>query len=201
MKKVLLAASAAVLVGVAVQAALAGQQPVRAGVGPAAGKVVGSAVVPGTPGSVVNFDDVNAPCNFADTVALRRYHGVSFKGSPKTLDGGAILNECSNFAVTGYSPPNFLAFNCNASLSNGGIPRLPESINLGTESSNVSLALGSGLDSATVKILGKGSQGKQTRRVVLASQLTTVTFTIPVKTLKLTSPNGACAFVLDNLSF
>src|SRR3954453_23286232 len=117
MKKALLAAVGGLLVDVRVEAAEAGRQPVRAGVGASSGKVVGAAVVPGTPGSVVNFDDVNAPCNFADTVALRRYHGVSFKGSPKTLDGGAILNECSNFAVTGYSPPNFLAFNCNASLS------------------------------------------------------------------------------------
>src|SRR5580765_913075 len=145
MKKLLLAAAAAVLVGVGVQAALAGQQPVRAGVGPSSGKVVGSAVVPGTPGSVVNFDDVNAPCNFNQTVALRRYHGISFKGSPRTKDGGAILNECGNFDVSGYSPPNFLAFNCNAPLSDGGIPRLPETINLGTESSSVSLSLGSGI--------------------------------------------------------
>src|SRR6476619_6572117 len=99
MKKMLLAVAAAVLVGVGVQAAVAGQQPVRAGVGGVAGRVVGSAVVPGAPASVVNFDDVNAPCNFVDTVALRRYHGISFKGTPRTKDGGAILNECSNFGV------------------------------------------------------------------------------------------------------
>ena len=49
MKKVMFALGLAVAVGLGVQAALASQQPIKAGVGPSTGKVVGSAVVPGAP--------------------------------------------------------------------------------------------------------------------------------------------------------
>ena len=47
------------------------------------------------------------------TVALTGEYdslGVTFAG-PGGFDGGAILDECSGFGISGYSPPNFLAFN------------------------------------------------------------------------------------------
>jgi hypothetical protein len=84
------------------------------------------ASVPGN----IDFDDSAAPCNFASTVALTTEYsalGVVFSG-PGGLDGGAIVDECGNFNATGYSPPNFLAFNVNSTLSNGGIPRGPETL-------------------------------------------------------------------------
>lgn len=82
-----------------------------------------------TAGSI-NFDDVEAPCNFLDTQALRNEYaalGVHFRGND-ALNGGGILNECGNFGVTGYSAPNFLAFNPAAHYGDGGIPATPEYI-------------------------------------------------------------------------
>jgi hypothetical protein len=39
-----------------------------------------------------------------------------------------VLHQCSDFFVTGHSYPNFLAFNLDAELSDGGIPQGPETI-------------------------------------------------------------------------
>ncbi len=47
-----------------------------------------------------------------------------FQG-PGGNDGGAILDQCGSFGVSGHSPPNFLAFNTGSALSNGGVPRGP----------------------------------------------------------------------------
>ncbi len=78
----------------------------------------------------INFDNVEAPCSFAQTVALTDEYaaqGVFFSG-PGGIDGGAIVNECGDFDVVGHSPPNFLAFNVGALLSDGGIPQGPETL-------------------------------------------------------------------------
>ena len=95
----------------------------------------------------MNFDDVTAPCYFDETVPLTKAYasqGVLFKG-PSKKDGGAILNECSNFGVSGYSSPNFLAFNVTASYDNGGVARGPERITFtGGPMSHVQLRVGSG---------------------------------------------------------
>jgi hypothetical protein len=138
------------------------------------------------------------PCLFDQTVALRNYNGVHFAGD-SPINGGAIVNECGNWGVTGYSSPNFLGFNCQATLSDGGIPRLPEKINLRTESTSVSLKIGSEVP-GTVKLVGKGSQGRQRRVVTLTGAMQTVTFTIPVQVIRLTTTD-ACIFVVDDISF
>ena len=86
-------------------------------------------ILPISPTAIVeNFDDVSAPCLFMDTVALlyKPPTPVIYLGPGGPPNGGAILNECSNFDVTGHSPPNFLAFNGQAQLSDGGNPTLPE---------------------------------------------------------------------------
>ncbi|MCP4654349.1 MAG: hypothetical protein GY856_02910 [bacterium] len=81
------------------------------------------------PGSI-DFDDATAPCFFADAVALTNEYGalgVTFTG-PGGNDGGAVLDECGGFSVSGYSPPNFLVFNLGLSLSDGGTPQGPETL-------------------------------------------------------------------------
>jgi hypothetical protein len=101
---------------------------------------------------LVDFDDVSAPCGFISTTALTdRYwmHGVTFSG-PALKDGGAILNECGGFGVNGHSAPNFLAFNSNSSLSDGGIPRQPESILFQFPVSFVQLYVGSSFNVGTI---------------------------------------------------
>ncbi|MBK1731087.1 hypothetical protein [Thiococcus pfennigii] len=91
----------------------------------------GEAVLPPPAGAtVIDFDDVSAPCLFSETTALRDAYsglGVEFEG-PDSDDGGAIMDECGNFGVTGQSSPNFLAFNTSAAMSGGGIPRGPETL-------------------------------------------------------------------------
>jgi hypothetical protein len=97
--------------------------------GPVAGVPASLGHLESEPGHI-DFDDVTAPCNFINTIALTNEYaalGVIF-GGPDGLDGGAILDECGNFGVTGYSPPNFLAFNTGSTLSNGATPQGPEQI-------------------------------------------------------------------------
>jgi len=79
---------------------------------------------------VIDFDDVTAPCGFRDTTALREQYssfGVHFTG-PGVNDGGAILNMCGNFSVDPRSGENFLAFNRDAEMEDGGIPTDPQTI-------------------------------------------------------------------------
>jgi hypothetical protein len=95
----------------------------------------------------IDFDDGPAPCNFIQTIALTDEYsalGVIF-GGPDGLDGGAILDECGSFGVTGHSPPNFLAFNVNASLSNGATPQGPEEINFTENVDTVTINGGGGI--------------------------------------------------------
>ena len=95
---------------------------------------------------LIDFDDVSAQCVFAQTTALRDAHlplGVRFIG-PDALGGGAILNSCSNFSVTGFSGSNFLAFNAVAiSLMDGGVPATPETLRFVSPVSAVSVLAGS----------------------------------------------------------
>ncbi len=167
------------------------------GTGPA-GPVIGNAhVYNATPGSL-NFDDVSAPCLFLETVALRSYGGLTFEGNAP-LDGGAILNECGGFGVTGYSPPNFLAFNCGASMSDGGIPRLPQKMHFASEVNGFTLHI-AGDVGATVAVAGRGSQGNEIHRLSLTSTMQAVTFTKPVVDVGV-GGGTACIVVIDDLSW
>src|SRR5262249_24000506 len=92
---------------------------------------------------IVNFDDTDAPASFADAIALRRrYDNVGITFSAPGNDGGAVLNEGANFSVTGYSAPNFLAFNPAATLQGGGHAKFPETIEFRQSVSYVQLNIG-----------------------------------------------------------
>jgi len=94
-------------------------------------------------GGVTNFDDVTAPCLFVDTHQLfgREQFAAFFSPLP---NGGAILNECSNFGVSAHSPPNFLAFYSLGAYTLGGTPILPEAILVGANKTSVSLWVSGG---------------------------------------------------------
>ena len=80
--------------------------------------------------TVIDFDAFPAPCGFNRTAALRDEFvdlGVLFDG-PGENDGGAVLDECGNFGVSGQSSPNLLAFNENSQMPDGGTPRNPETL-------------------------------------------------------------------------
>ncbi len=90
----------------------------------------GTVVTSGASATLIDFEGTGAPPGFKLTIALRDLYadlGVNFDG-PGPLDGGAILNECGNFGVDAFSGTDFLAFNRNSMLMDGGIPRDPEEI-------------------------------------------------------------------------
>lgn len=151
--------------------------------------------------NLINFDAAAAPNLFISTTSLLSVGTVQFNGSSTaTLDGGAILDQSSNFAVTGQSAPNFLAFNCETTMADGGIPRLPEVVRFASEVSQVSLKIGSGLDvGSKVTLFGIGSQGVEKKVATLAAALKTVKFSKPLTHVLMSA--GACKFVVDDISF
>jgi len=94
------------------------------------GPSTGSVIAEPAQVAVIDFDDVTAPCMFFETTALREQYssfGVHFTG-PAENDGGAIINMCGQFSVDARSGENFLAFNREAMMENGGIPTDSEAI-------------------------------------------------------------------------
>jgi hypothetical protein len=91
-----------------------------------------------------NFDP---PCLFGQSLPLQGGAYLNPASNAFYLFGNAgVLNECSNFAVTGQSSPNFLAWNCIAANADGTIPELPELIFFATPQSQVSMNIGDGVD-------------------------------------------------------
>ncbi|HEX72641.1 MAG TPA: hypothetical protein ENN65_04955, partial [Candidatus Hydrogenedentes bacterium] len=112
----------AVLNGVAVDGAAAAPQSRPAPAAKAAPKIDCDIFI--------DFDDLTAPCEFGLTTRITDAYahlGVHFAG-PGGNDGGAVLDECVGFGVTGHSSPNFLAFNTGLVMSDGGVPQGPETI-------------------------------------------------------------------------
>jgi hypothetical protein len=172
--------------------------------------VVWSATLPAVAGTTsvsINFDDHSAPCNFDQTVALTTQYsgqGVKFSG-PGAYNGGGVLNECGNFGVSGYSPPNFLAFNNGAHFSNGGIPKGPELILFTTATYdhvqiNVACVAGG---QARLQAFDSNKQLIATSIINLSSALATVSVDDPngrasIKAVKLMTNQGV--WVADDLS-
>lgn len=152
---------------------------------------------------VINFDSVSAPSLFNQTSALGSVGTVKFDGSstaPK--NGGAILNSGSSFGVSGFSAPNFLAFNCNAQLSNGGKPNIPEIVVFPTTVKDVRIRAGSGTGAGkTLKLFGIGPSGVEVKKITLAAALQTISFSKPLQRLLVSSETDACVFVLDDLQW
>lgn len=111
---------------------------------------------------LIDFDDVEAPCSFSDQYPLGDEYvdlGVEFAG-PAEGDGGAILNECGNFGVSGHSAPNFVAFNWDATMANGGTPTGSEYIYFTEPVNYVSVLVGSGSGAgATLSMRAYDSDG------------------------------------------
>lgn len=81
---------------------------------------------------------------FVSTTALRdRYAALGVLFSAPENDGGAILDECGGWGVTGFSAPNVLAFNTEVQYNNGGVPRTPETITFNPAVDFVQISVGS----------------------------------------------------------
>ena len=92
-----------------------------------------------------------APRWFAPATHLTELYaplGVHFSG-PSDRDGGAILNDASNFGVPAHSGSNFLAFNIHATMGDGGVARDPETIRFDTPAAAVAIYAAGGEGPAT----------------------------------------------------
>ena len=154
----------------------------------------------------IDFDDVLAPCVFADTGPLRDEYlglGVSFSG-PGSADGLALLDECGGFGVSGYSTPNFLAANCNSEMLNGGTPWGPETLTFTQTIVSCSALVGSNSGqgetlSMEAYDIGGGLVASDT--VVLAPEMQMLGVAgAGIKTVVVGSIQP-CVWVLDDLGF
>lgn len=167
---------------------------------PAAGPV--TVTPPPAGATIINFDDFSAQCLFEDSEPLTsRYAslGVNFRG-PVPESGGAILDECSNFSVTGYSAPNFLAFNTGSLLSGGGVPEGPETMTFTNPASWVQINVGNeNAGTITLACFVDGSPAGSAS-VIGASALTTLSVSAPGITSCTLSFTGSL-LVADDLAF
>jgi hypothetical protein len=160
-----------------------------------------------TSGVTIGFDDAPGPCLFADSNPLGdRYHllGVDFSG-PDSLDGGAIVEYQCATMVTGFSPPNFLAFSGGGSLANGGVPIGPERLTFTSPVTDVSMKVGS-TQGGTVTVRAYNRFGLlATRQVSLTKAVQEVRIaTQAIEWLIISSDqplDGGHEWMLDDLSF
>jgi hypothetical protein len=170
-------------IALAASASAAPSNGVANGAGAGGGLQPAGAALP-IPGDV-NFDNIDAPCLFSETVPLTQLDGVKFKGN------GSVVNQCGNWGVSGFSAPNFLGFNDGAVDSNGAVPSLPEKIILPGTFSGVSISVASqGSAGRILKVKGKGLTA-ETHLVTLAPGVQTVSFSIPVKSIQLSSASAS----------
>jgi len=146
----------------------------------------------------INFDNISAPCVFASTSPLTTQYtaqGVTFAG-PSGGKGGAVVNQCGNFSVSGHSAPNFLAFNAGV-----GWPVGPETLTFTNPSTSVSILAGyAGAGTITMTAYNTGGQQVASNSIAASSALKTLSVSASeIKTVKLSFTGSICVF--DNLTF
>jgi hypothetical protein len=167
----------------------------------------------------INFDidasgnPVAAPFGFTNAVRLSELYaplGVHFWGpdGPSGHDGGAVLDQDSNFDISAHSGRNFLAFNrlSNVTLMDGGRALDPETISFDTLATSVSIFAAGGFNIKTFLMQGFDANG-----VLVASDTVTtqqwgeleIASPSGIKSVQLsclTPPENAVGFVFDDLS-
>ena len=155
--------------------------------------------------TVIDFDDVTAPCLFSNTVRLTTEYAdlnAVFAG-PGGNDGGAVLNECGGFAVSGHSSPNFLAFSRGATLGDGGVPQEPETITFARPVSQVEALVGSASYAGsllTMRAYDSGNVLVDEASIALASTLAPIGVSA-AEISKVVISTPANTFVVDDLTF
>jgi hypothetical protein len=155
-------------------------------------------------GTFIDFDDAPQPCAFQDTNPLRNEYqglGVLFS-APNDVDGGAILDECSNFGVNGHSSPNFLAFNCGASMMNGGMARGPEYVSFTSAVSSVAALVGTGINPGFDLIMEAYDVNQQligSDSVTLQPSMQLISIAAAGIRSVIVGTTGPCIWVLDDL--
>jgi hypothetical protein len=156
--------------------------------------------------TTITFDELGSqPSLFDETVALGNqysYLGVDFMGNGSPSGGGAILDQSGNFGVPALSGNDFLAFNANARLQNGGIPSGPEIITFASPVSSVSIYGGFG-SSVDFTLAGYGASDNllaSTSAENAPGQYVELSIAAPGIT-SITLNGDSYAYVFDNLSF
>lgn len=104
--------------------------------------------------TTIDFE-LGGPCLFGATSPLTNQYagqGATFSG-PAPGEGGAVLNECSNFGINAHSGVDFLAFN-NSTYALG-----PETISFSTLQSSVSIWAGDGTEANVFTLTAYDSTG------------------------------------------
>ena len=154
--------------------------------------------------TVIDFNALSAPCGFNRATALRDEFidfGVLFDG-PGELDGGAVVDECGSFGVFGYSPPNFLAFNENSQMPDGGTPRAPETLLFDPLVNLVEVMAGSSTSQGqllTLTAFGPGGDLLDENSLTLTPDLQVVS--VAGSGIREVVISGPSVFVLDDLAF
>ncbi len=159
--------------------------------------------------TTISFDDTTAPCLFVNAYPLHlRYSqfGVNFQ-SGANPNGGAIVDSCGNWGVSGFSSPNFLGFNTSATLANGGRPILPETLYFSIPTAFVRAQFGLGRSSSPVTITVTGFNSSNS---IVARDSISPTFVLQpleisgsgiIKVVISTTSFNSYYFVIDDLNY
>lgn len=155
---------------------------------------------------LITFDELgDQPSGFAQTTALRAQYaglGVTFSGAEE-MDGGAILNVNSNFGIAPRSGENFLAFNANAALNDGGRPFGPQTISFAGGASAVSIYGASGDGTTRFTMQSFDENGTQLGQVIVSASDTWEEIALSGGNIAyvVISSDGDDTFVMDDLSW
>ena len=148
--------------------------------------------------NLTNFDP---PSRFNQSLPLKGFYLNPNTKMKFTAGNGGVLNSGSNFGVSGFSPPNFLAFNCGARNSDNTIPALPLRITFSSLVSKVSMKIGN-LGGGVVTLAGLNAGGALVAQasVNATSALQTLQITRPIADIKKIVLTGPCLLVVDDIS-
>jgi hypothetical protein len=155
---------------------------------------------------LVDFEQLtNAPCNFVMTTPLHdelAALGIHF-GGPAPADGGAVLDQCSNFVVNPHSGVKFLAFNSfGTGFPGGGHSIGPETVSFDQRVTSVDLWVASGTGQATFQIQaldGTALVGSNT--ISTGSFWTPLSMSVAAGFTRVVLTSNDSAYLYDDLSF
>lgn len=154
----------------------------------------------------INFDETPQPPEFALTIALSDEYlglGVAFSG-PNPGDGGGILDEAGNFGVGGYSPPNFLAFNCNSEFADGHLPIGPERLDFIVPVTVVSALVGSSsgeMSNLTLDAYDADGALVASSSLILTNGMQELSVEAAAISYVVFGQDAPCVWILDDLGF
>ena len=180
-----LSVAAAAAVVLAVTSAQAAENGVARGAAPAI--------------ALPNFTNFDPPSLFAQSLPLKGFYLNSKTKMNFTSGNGGVLNSGGGFGVSGFSPPNFLAYNCGAANSDGTIPALPMRITFSSLVSRVAMKVGNSSGGiATLAGFNSGGGLIALASVNVTSALQTLQISrTGIKRIQLSGP---CVLVVDDIS-